>query len=109
MSAAPETIDLQSQHNLTRHAWKRMYARGFSPDIVDMVLCYGRVAHVRGATIHAIGRKEVEHYQREGVDLSPAEGVQVVCSYDDAILTVYRNRSLRGLHPRSHRTHRRTA
>lgn len=71
-----------------------------------MVLCYGRLTHTRGAIIHVIGRKEVERYSRDGLDLSEAEGVHVVCSYEDAILTVYRNRDLRGLRPRSRRTRR---
>lgn len=106
MSAAPESIDLQSLSHLTKHAQMRMYARGFSPEIVEMVLCYGRLTHTRGAAIYVIGRKEVERYSSDDLDLSEAEGVHVVCSYEDAILTVYRNRDLRGLRPRSRRTRR---
>ena len=71
------------------------------------VLNYGRVAHVRGATIYAVGRKEVERFARDGMDLSDVEGVQVVCSDSGVIMTVYRNRDFRGLRPRR-RAHRRS-
>lgn len=88
---------------LTRHAAERMRARGLRPEAVAAAIAYGRVVHVRDADIHAIGRKEVESGKREGVDLSRYEGVQVVCSREGAILTVYRNRDLRGLRPRRRR------
>lgn len=64
-------------------------------------------AWTRGARIYAIGRREVERYRAQGVDLDPFEGVQVVTKLDGAVLTVYRNRDLRGLrrddHPRRRR------
>jgi hypothetical protein len=88
---------------LTSHAAERLSTRGLSLASVDAAMTYGRVVHVRGADIHAIGRKEVEWFERDGIDLSPYEGLQVVCSSDGAVLTVYRNRDFRGL--RSH--HRR--
>jgi hypothetical protein len=106
MSAAPKTINPQSQPDLTRHAWRRMYGRGFSLAIIDLALCYGRVVHVRGATIHVVGRKEVERCRQDGIDLSSVEGIQVVCADSGAILTVYRNRDLRALRPRSRRARR---
>ena len=93
---------------LTRHAWKRMTSRNLSSSAVEVALEYGRLAHVRGAVIYAIGRKEVERYASEGVDLTRHEGVQVVCNPQGTILTVYRNRDFRGLRP-SHRRCRTTA
>ena len=47
-----------------------------------------------------------ERYRLDGVELSSVEGVQVVCTDSGSILTVYRNRDLRGLRPRSRRAHR---
>lgn len=105
MEAVHTTIDLQSEYSLTRHAWERMSGRGLSPAAVRMVLNYGRAAHIRGATIYVVGRKEVERYRQDGVELSSVEGVQVVCTDSGSILTVYRNRDLRGLRPRSRRAH----
>lgn len=68
-------------------------------------MAYGRVVHVRGAEIHAIGRKEVLRYRQRGIDLRMYEGIQVVCRPGaGVVLTVYRNRDLRGLRP-----HRRSA
>ncbi len=108
MSAAiHDAIDLHSEYSLTRHAWERMCGRGLSPSVVRLVLDYGRATHTRGATIFVVGRKEVERFKREGVELSAAEGVQVVCSETGAVLTVYRNRDLRGLRPRSRRANHR--
>lgn len=109
MEAVHKTIDIQSEYSLTRHAWERMSGRGLSPAAIRLVLNYGRAAHIRGATIYAVGRKEVERYRQGGIELSPVEGVQVVCTDSGSILTVYRNRDFRGLRPRSRRAHSRHA
>ena len=100
--------DLHDNYNLTRHAWARMCGRSLSPGMVHGVIKYGRVAYVRGATIYAVGRKEVNRFGRESIDLANLEGVQVVCSNGGAVMTVYRNRDFRGLRPRTRRAHRGT-
>ncbi len=83
---------------LTKHARKRMSARNLPPEAVQSALQYGRVVHTRGAAIHAIGRKEVHKYKKEGINLSAYEGIQVLCSpKDGTVITVYRNRNFRGL------------
>jgi len=98
----PATID-QVAHGteayLTQHAWERMTSRGLSLDAVHAVMDYGRLVYTRGAAICAIGRKEVKHFARQGIDLTQYEGVQVVCSQDGAVMTTYRNRDFRGLRP----------
>lgn len=94
-SATPVRQQLQAP--VTRHAARRMQTRAIAPAAVETVLEYGRVVHTRGAVVHAIGRKEVARYAAEGVDLSALDGVQVVCSLDGAVITVYRNRNFRGL------------
>lgn len=95
---------------LTQHARAQMHRRRLSREAVAMVMAYGRLARVRGAEIYAVGRKEVERYLREGVDLSRFQGVQVVCTPEGTILTVYRNNDFRGLRPRSsQRQHLRAA
>jgi len=108
MGTNHSTIDLYDSQCLTRHAWSRMCGRSLSPDMVRRVLSYGRVAHARGATIYAVGRKEVERFRAEEIDLSDVEGVQVVCSDTGAVITVYRNRDFRGLRPRPRRFRRRS-
>ena len=109
MEAVHKTIDIQSEYSLTKHAWERMSGRGLSPAAIRLVLKYGRAAHIRGATIYVVGRKEVERYRQEGIGLSSVEGVQVVCTNSGSILTVYRNRHLRGLRPCSRRANSRRA
>jgi hypothetical protein len=106
MEAAHKTIEIEGEYILTRHAWERMSGRGVSPAAVRLVLNYGRAAHIRGATIYAVGRKEVERFRQNGIELSAVEGVQVVCTDRGDVLTVYRNRDLRGLRPRSRRPRR---
>ena len=91
------------QAEMTHHAWKRMTARSLPPSAVKAALEYGRVAYVRGAAIYAIGSKEVERFATEDIDLSRYEGVQVVCTPEGTILTVYRNRDFRGLRPNRRR------
>lgn len=86
---------------VTDHARKRMTGRRISPEALEAVLTYGREVYVRGAQVYAIGKKEVERYQRDGIDLSAYEGIQVVCSVDDTVMTTYRNHDFRGLRPRS--------
>ena len=94
-------------NDLTKHARERMLRR-LPPIVVRHVVEYGRVVFVRGATIYAVGRKEVARFRREGVDLATGEGVQVVCSNDGAVMTVHRNHDFRGLRPRRRRRKRRT-
>lgn len=83
--------------HITHHATARMLHRSIQPEVIEEVIEYGRTVYTRGAVIYAIGRREVERYRQENIDLSQCEGVQVVCSTDGAVLTVYRNHDFRGL------------
>jgi hypothetical protein len=85
---------------LTSHALVRMYARRLSEEAILAAFQHGREVHGRGAVIFAIGRKEVLHGRRLGVDLTGYEGIHVVCSREGTIMTVYRNHDLRDLRPR---------
>jgi predicted aconitase with swiveling domain len=81
--------------HLTTHAKTRMAGRAISRDDINMVMTYGRISHVRGAVIYAIGHKEVA---QEGILLRNCQGIHVVCSLEDgSVITTYRNSSLRGL------------
>ena len=82
---------------LTHHARVRMDARRIPPAAVEVVLAHGREAWVRGARIHALGRREVASGARRGLDLRPYAGLQVVCSPEGDVLTVYRNHDFRSL------------
>ena len=91
----------QRPFRMTRHAQFRTGTRRCGLAAIEAALAYGRVAHVRGAEIHAIGRKEVVRYRRHGIDLRTFEGIQVVCQPGGGlVLTVYRNRDFRGMRPR---------
>jgi len=97
--AVQENARINDTFRLTRHAGERMGTRGFSLDTVRAVLDLGRITQIRGATIYAVGRKEIARHSADGKDLTRLDGVQVVCSDDGAVMTVYRNRDLRGLRP----------
>ncbi|MCS6915425.1 MAG: DUF4258 domain-containing protein [Myxococcales bacterium] len=94
---------------LTAHASERMRTRRLSSVAVAAAIAYGRLVHTRGADIYAIGQKEALELARDGIDLFRFRGVQVVCSPDGRILTVYREHNFRTLRPgnRRRRTGRR--
>jgi Domain of unknown function (DUF4258) len=80
---------------LTDHALRQMRRRGIPAAAIDAALDYGRVVYTRGAVIQAIGRNEIARWSEWGIDLSAYDGIQVVCSNEGAVLTVYRNRNFR--------------
>ena len=80
-----------------------MHERRISEVAVRATLEYGRIVHVRGAAIHAIGHKEISSLRRRGIDPSCYEGIQVVRAPGGTILTAFWKRNLRGLRPRRRR------
>jgi hypothetical protein len=86
-------------HRISLHAQDQMDARSISTDALRSALKYGRAVWTRGARVYAIGRKEVQFYRAHGIDLARFEGVHVVESVGGTVITVYRNRDLRGLRP----------
>ena len=94
---------------LTEHARIRMNARRIGTTAVEMALLFGREKYVRGATLYAIGRREVERFGKCGVDLKGYEGIQIVCAEDSVVVTAYRNKDFRGLRPWDLRRKRRSA
>ena len=95
--------DHPDHYRLTDHAGLRMQQRHIPTHLLEMVLEYGRTIHARGATYKVVGRKEVEHFQRKGVDLRDAEGIHVLLGEDDVVLTTYRNHDLRHIRPSKRR------
>ena len=88
---------------LTKHAKQQMDARRIPAEAVAAALEFGRTMHVRGAVIHAIGKREARKWDRFDVNLLRYEGIQAVCSPEGAVMTVYRNRELRQLRPHRRR------
>lgn len=99
-NAVHTTVKINDGFQLSRHAWQRMGARGVSSSAINKVLTFGRVIHARGATMYVIGRKEVKRYMGQGINLDDLHGMQVICSKNGTIMTLYRNRDLRSLRPR---------
>jgi hypothetical protein len=95
----PEAADVTG-FGLTQHARKRMCARRIPLDGIRAALDYGRVFYTRDALFYVLGRKEIEQCRKDHLDISRLNGLQVVCSGGETILTAYRNKSFRGLRPR---------
>lgn len=76
-----------------------MQQRGINQAAVEAALDFGREIFTRGAIVYAIGRREIERFDDEGIDLAEYDGIQVVCSHDGSVLTAYRNRNFRYLRP----------
>ena len=104
-AAVHTTVKINEDFQLSRHAWQRMGARGVSSSAVNKVLTFGRVIYARGATIYVIGRKEIKRYLDQGINLDDLHGIQVICSQNGTIMTLYRNRDLRSLRPRHRSTY----
>ena len=90
----------RSSQNLSEHALERMQQRGISYQAVFQTIAFGRIGRGRGATIYAIGKKEITEFAKDGIDLSQYEGVHVVMSRRGIITTVYRNSDMPRLKPR---------
>lgn len=96
------------RHGLfTAHAQHRCRTRSIRHDAVEAVLDFGYRRLRRGAEIYTLRWRDVRHWEAAGYELSRYEGVEVVCSHDGRIITVYRNRNPRAVKDR--RTMRRAA
>jgi len=83
---------------ITRHAEQRMQQRAIRLVDVEAVMEFGREVHTRGATIYAVGHREVEYARSHDVDIENLSGIQIILC-DDAVVTVYRNHDFSGLRP----------
>ena len=84
---------------LSSHVRVRMQQRGISEKAIEMTIVFGRLLYAKGAQTYVLGRKEVDYYRQEGVDLTAFEGIHVVTTKEKVILTSYRNRLLKHLRP----------
>lgn len=76
-----------------------MGRRSISVAEVCAAVDHGRVHHDRSAVIYDVGKHEAELSQADLGGYRELEGLQVVCSADKRIITVYKNRDLRILKP----------
>jgi hypothetical protein len=83
------------EYVMSEHALCRMWERALSPEDVRMTLIFGEPVFDRGALIFRVGRRQVARFRERGVDLAQLEGLQVVCSVDRTVMTVYRNHEFR--------------
>lgn len=99
MTPAPQypVQPLATQLAMTTHAFVRMQQRGICSAGVQAAVVYGRRIRAKGVTFCVLGRKEVERQAERGVDLHAFEGLQVLLSRDNAVVTVYRSRNLHAI------------
>ena len=85
----------------SNHALERMRKREISERVVLKTISFGRILRGRGATIYAIGKKEISKYSKQGIDLANCEGIHVIINKSSTISTAYRNLSMPRLKPKS--------
>lgn len=100
MTQASPLSSPQPFPRITRHALQRSRERGIPLTAVQAVIDFGHPRSIRGAEIYMIGWRDVRFYRECGLDLSRFEGIEVVCSHDGAVLTVYRNENNKALRNR---------
>ncbi len=100
VSQKSDIQDDQFPHSLSEHALERMQQRGISHKAVFKTIAFGRISRGRGATIYAIGKKEIAEFAKDGIDLSDYEGVHVVMTRRGTVSTVYRNADMPKLKPK---------
>lgn len=82
---------------LSEHVEEEMAKRGISLEHVESALTYGKYKRTRGAKIFAIGKKEVKYFKDLGYDIQEYENTHVVCSNEGAVITSYKNTSMRDM------------
>ena len=84
-------------YTYTAHARQRMAERRITDLEVDTVLNYGRVIYKKGARTFTVGRQEVRVLPLAERQRRSTEGIQVIVSADNYILSVCRNRDVHKL------------
>ncbi|MEO7332273.1 MAG: DUF4258 domain-containing protein [Minicystis sp.] len=92
MTLAPEKSSMPSPKTLTHHARERSRTRRIPLSTIDAAVMYGQCRQERAAEIYTLGWREIRFWANRGLDLSRFEGVEVVCSHQGQVITVYRNR-----------------
>ncbi|MBU5638843.1 DUF4258 domain-containing protein [Geomonas sp. Red69] len=87
--------------SFTNHARERMGNRHISSNDINNVIVYGRRVEIRGAVIYVVGTREIKYQRGRGIRIDNCDGIHVVCSHDETVITVYRNHDLRGLKPKA--------
>lgn len=93
-----EKIIKDKKFIFTDHSLKRLSGRRISDELFDMVVLYGRKFYANSAEVYFVGKKEVKKARRQGIDISKAEGLNVIVqSYGDEkiVITAFKNHSLR--------------
>lgn len=101
--------DQSGVYVLSEHVEEEMAKRGISLFHVENTLTFGKYKRTRGAKIFAIGKKEVSYYKDLGYDIAEYENTHVVCSNEGAIITTYKNNSMKDMKPRKSGKWRRRA
>ena len=77
-----------------------MNQRAISQKAVEEVLNYGRLIRSRHACFYIIGRRDLHHLRKSGVDINRLENTQVIVDEKTSIvMTVYKNNNFRKIRP----------
>lgn len=78
----------------TAHALRRMQQRGIREWEIRVVIAHGRAESRFGVVMYAVGAADVRLARRFGERIDALEGLHVICSTNDVVISTYRNRRL---------------
>lgn len=77
---------------LSIHAYKRSIQRGIKQKTVAHIIRFGRKKYQNNAIYYSIGRKEIKKHARICPALKEMNGMHLVMSPTETILTLFRNK-----------------
>ena len=89
---------LDEEMFLTPHAARRAQQRSADQHEIELVVRCGRRWHQqKGRNLFYVGRRDLKHWLRQGIDLRDCQGLAVVVAADGAVVTVVRTTDMRKL------------
>ena len=96
-------VGFLSGYYISHHAQIRMQQRGISKSQIERVLVYGRTIYAKGVMFCVVGRKEVAHGKKLGLQLTDCDNIHVLVEKDGTVVTAYRNCDLHAIQSRRQR------
>ncbi|MBF6612119.1 MAG: hypothetical protein IVW55_03235 [Chloroflexi bacterium] len=84
-------MTLSTCAKLSRHAKRRSAQSNLSADDLELVRRYGVLEHRTGVLFYFVRKRDVERFRRVEPRLPMLQGVVLIMSNDDTIITIYRN------------------
>lgn len=95
-------MNAESEARFSKHARRRSAQSNLCEHDVELVRRYGVLEHRTGVRFYFMRKREVEKYRAAEPRLTRLQGVVMIISNDDIVITTYRNsRALREIRRKS--------